>query len=170
MTCNKIEKNLMAYLDGKLDQSISNEINQHLTNCPDCQKEVTILRESWKALDEFSPIDTPSDFSQKVLKRMKQEANQPAIQKIEVFPRWLPYVASAAVFVFLFIGTVIYFSYNPVPPAEIDLLDSFVMDEMGITGDTSDIDLFEDENTIDILDELVVLELDNDLAIDELIK
>jgi anti-sigma factor RsiW len=169
MKCNKVRNNLIVHLDGKLDQNLSNEINQHLANCPDCRKELTLLRESWKALDEFTPIDAPSDFSQKVLKRAEQEAIQPTPQKMQVFPGWLPYVASAAVFVFLFIGTLVYFSYNPVPP-DLDLLDSFVMDEMGITGDTSDIDLFEDEPTTDVLDELVTLELDNDIAIDELIK
>lgn len=169
MKCNKVRNNLIVHLDGKLDQNLSNEINQHLTNCPDCRKEANLLRESWKSLDEFTPIDAPSDFSQKVLKRAEQEAIQPTPQKIQVFPGWLPYVTSAAIFVLLFIGTLIYFSYNPVPPAEIDLLDSFVMEEMGITQE-SDIDLVEDEDTTDVLDELVSLDLDNDLSIDELIK
>jgi len=169
MKCSKIRKILIFYLDGKFEQNLSNEINQHLVNCPDCRKEVNILRETWRALDEFAPIDIPAGFSQRVLKRIEQETTQPTLQKIQLFPKWLPYVASAAVFVFLFIGTLVYFSYNPTPPAEIDLLDIFVMDELGVN-EESDLEFVENENTTDVLDELVSLDLDNDIAIDELVK
>jgi anti-sigma factor RsiW len=73
MSCQHMEKNLIAYLDGKADVSERHRVEAHLAECGECRARAEQFRSLWGVLDEW-PAPAPSpDFDARALARVSQE-------------------------------------------------------------------------------------------------
>jgi anti-sigma factor RsiW len=75
--CEQARPQLERFLDGELSGRRRAEVERHLTGCPDCQAELSLLRvggallrEDARAAAAAAPMDR---FSDSVLRRVKQE-------------------------------------------------------------------------------------------------
>ena len=59
MNCQRIENNLIAYLDGKANPSQRREVETHLAECAACRERAEQFRALWGVLDEL-PVISPS--------------------------------------------------------------------------------------------------------------
>jgi len=73
MNCGHTEKNLVAYLDGKLHLAERRQFEAHLATCAACRERADGFRSVWNVLDEL-PAFTPSPaFDVRVRARVEQE-------------------------------------------------------------------------------------------------
>jgi len=167
MECDNIKENLVGYLDGKLDKNTSEEILKHLSICTECSKELEQLKRSWELLGEYEPISVPQDFSRKILARAETES---AYEFQPLFSTWTPYIAAAAVFLLAVSGTLVYFSYHPLPAEQLSYMENFVIDEMGIIDDDEpDILDLDTPDETDVIDDLILSDI-SDEGLEELTK
>lgn len=76
MQCDKIREQLSAYLDDALSYAEKGIIDEHLRSCPECMKslaDIEMTISSIKGLDEIIP---PPWLTQKVMTRVKTEAER----------------------------------------------------------------------------------------------
>jgi anti-sigma factor RsiW len=59
MNCQRIEKNLVTYLDSKANPSQRREVEAHLAECATCRERAEQFRLLWGVLDEL-PVVSPS--------------------------------------------------------------------------------------------------------------
>lgn len=64
--------NLVAYLDGELDESESEAIATKLIASPAARREVELLRKTWDLLDSLPRPDVPPDFTSRTLAEVSQ--------------------------------------------------------------------------------------------------
>ena len=69
MNC-KEQDELVAYLDGELDDARAAAIRGHLEVCGDCRKRLDLLRRSYAALEAIEPVVVPADFARRVKSRV----------------------------------------------------------------------------------------------------
>jgi anti-sigma factor RsiW len=73
MNCGPMEKNLVAYLDGKLQASERRQFDAHLAACAACRERADGFRSVWSVLDEL-PVLAPSPaFDASLRARVEQE-------------------------------------------------------------------------------------------------
>jgi anti-sigma factor RsiW len=65
MDCNEREQ-LVAYLDGELDDAQAKVLHAHLQDCADCRKRIEALRRSYAALEAIETVEVPADFAKRV--------------------------------------------------------------------------------------------------------
>jgi anti-sigma factor RsiW len=74
MNCQRMEKNLIAYLDGKASASERRRVEMHLAECGACRERAEQFRVLWGVLDEW-PVPPPSaGFDADVLARVSQQS------------------------------------------------------------------------------------------------
>lgn len=110
MNCERLEKNLIAYLDGKVSSAARHRFEAHLAGCTACRERVGEFRQVWNVLDEL-PEEAPSPaFDAALRERIAQEAPRPA------FWRWL--VPSPRVAIAVAALVVLSLWMNSRPPAD----------------------------------------------------
>lgn len=60
-------KNLVAYLDGELDQDTANSLEKTLAASPAARQEVEMLSKTWAILDELIPPKPSAEFTARTL-------------------------------------------------------------------------------------------------------
>lgn len=108
--CAKIKENLTAYLDGQIAPYVRGLIEEHLSKCGVCQKELEALRKTWKLLDHYPQLSVSASYKENFYRRL----NKPK-QPIQL-KRWLYPVAAAAA-VLLAIALTLVFTNEPPKPA-----------------------------------------------------
>lgn len=73
MNCTHLEKNLVAYLDGKLPVAERRQLDAHLAACAACRERAGGFRSVWDVLDELPAISPSPAFDAKVRARVQQE-------------------------------------------------------------------------------------------------
>jgi anti-sigma factor RsiW len=73
MNCGHTEKNLVAYLDGKLASAERRQFETHLTICDACQERAEGFRLVWSVLDELPALAASPEFDNRVRARVQQE-------------------------------------------------------------------------------------------------
>jgi anti-sigma factor RsiW len=73
MNCGHTEKNLVAYLDGKLASAERRHFEAHLAICGACQERAGGFRAVWGVLDELPALAPSSAFDNRVRARVQQE-------------------------------------------------------------------------------------------------
>lgn len=73
MNCAHTEKNLVAYLDGKLHSSERRQFEEHLATCAACRERAEGFRSVWNALDGLPEIMPSPAFDARVRARVEQE-------------------------------------------------------------------------------------------------
>lgn len=86
MKCEQVQEKLSEYLDGHLDRDASGLIESHLASCPHCQAEVRALAEAKRMVAGLPAIEPPPGFSQRVMSRVREEAERPTLVRRLFFP------------------------------------------------------------------------------------
>ena len=73
MNCGHTEKNLVAYLDGKLASVERHQFEAHLSICAACQERAEGFRSVWGVLDELPALAPSPAFDSHVRERVQQE-------------------------------------------------------------------------------------------------
>jgi anti-sigma factor RsiW len=73
MNCQRLEKNLIAYLDGKAGAAERRTVEAHLAECAECRERAQQFRLLWGALDEWTAPPPSPGFDAGVLARVAQE-------------------------------------------------------------------------------------------------
>lgn len=79
MRCEQIQERLSEYIEGLLDHENHTAMQNHLAFCPRCQAEVQTLTRGIRAVADLPSIEPPPGFSQKVMARIRQEAEKPRL-------------------------------------------------------------------------------------------
>jgi len=73
MSCGRMEKQMMPYVDGRLKVSERREVETHLATCPACRVRVTEFRAVSGLLDELPQIEPSGAFDARVRARVAAE-------------------------------------------------------------------------------------------------
>jgi anti-sigma factor RsiW len=79
MNCNTVEKNSIAYLDGRLDPRHRREVEAHLAGCVACRARAQQFRELWGILDEAPALRPSPSFDAAVRMRIAQEPRRSGV-------------------------------------------------------------------------------------------
>ena len=93
MSCSRMEKKILAYVDGRLKESERLEMEKHLVACAACQLRVNEFRSVSVLLDELPMIEPSAAFDVRVRARV---AAEPAKQSWWAWFAPSPRVAFAA--------------------------------------------------------------------------
>jgi anti-sigma factor RsiW len=109
LTCRELQNLIDSYLDGELDLMRNLEIEQHVQDCPHCNR----LYQNHRALktafrNEALYFAPPLDLQKRVQTALRQ-ANQPVRAVKSFSPRW---VLAAAVLTLLIIGSSLALALN----------------------------------------------------------
>jgi hypothetical protein len=104
MNCHHSQEQLIDYLEGNLDETSRNELEDHLQECQGCQKEMRELQQLVAALElEGERIQVPEDFMRNV--RTKVAKSQESRQKSYKQRAMIGLVAM--LFLTVFVGTAV---------------------------------------------------------------
>lgn len=67
MNCKEILSRLHAYIDGELSKEVRRAMDEHLSACPTCQREVERLRQLGDSLDNLSVPPPPNEFVARIM-------------------------------------------------------------------------------------------------------
>ncbi len=74
---------LVAYLDGELDEAGSREIERILTHSPVARNEVEVLVRTWEMLDHLPLHDAPDDFTERTMSTIRiDDYREPISEKV----------------------------------------------------------------------------------------
>lgn len=74
LKCRDIGKFLYDYVDGSLDPGTSQQLEQHLADCPGCLAFINTYRQTIKLSSELCPKDMPPELKQKLRSFIKAKA------------------------------------------------------------------------------------------------
>ncbi len=66
MRCKEVRRLLSAYIDGEISPAKRREIEEHLSYCLECKKELLVLEKLVKELHEIPEIIPSEDFSKRL--------------------------------------------------------------------------------------------------------
>ncbi len=113
---------ISAYLDGELDEAVSQQMETRISLDAEARAEYETLRETWSLLD-YLPRATPRpDFTNRTLERLSLERQAPApVQKARRAPAALAWVAGVLIAAGLGYGASgLLPTAVPVPPEHED--------------------------------------------------
>jgi hypothetical protein len=76
MVCKDIEQKLPAYLENALSSQEKGLVEEHLSLCPQCKKAMEDLEKTEKLIREMDEVEPPPWFTQKIMSRVREEAQQ----------------------------------------------------------------------------------------------
>lgn len=96
MNCNQYRELLSPYLDGVLQQSQSQDLENHLRYCSSCREELEALRQTVNILQAWSEeeLELPSGFEERLRLRL-EKASRPWYSQLS--KSWLSLSAAAAI-------------------------------------------------------------------------
>ena len=95
MNCRKAKDWIREKLDGTLDLGEQGLLEEHLERCPKCRQELATLSAAVEWLEDLAPAPAPTDFDERVLRRVREERRR-AEERVRwrdlpwfAFHRWL---------------------------------------------------------------------------------
>ena len=73
MKCERMEKRLIAYLDGRASAAERREVEAHLAACGACRTRAGEFRALWGVLDEVPPVEVSPAFDARLRARVAAE-------------------------------------------------------------------------------------------------
>ena len=73
MTCERMETQLIAYLDGKASAGTGREVEAHLAACAACRTRAEEFRRVWNVLDEATAVEPSLGFDARLRQRVAAE-------------------------------------------------------------------------------------------------
>lgn len=113
MKCEHVQEKLSEYLDGLLDRATSGLIRSHLASCPRCQAEGQALAEAKRAVAALPVIEPPPGFSQRVMGRVREEAERPSLIRRLFLPMHVKIPIHALAL--LLVGGIAVYLYQTLP-------------------------------------------------------
>ena len=99
MDCNEVKINLPEYIEGKLDNSTSETVSEHLKNCASCRELHAELKSFLQFTDSFPEIEPPLGMKEEFMQMAELEI-EPKGKMIRI-PAW----AKVAAMVLIVFGT-----------------------------------------------------------------
>src|SRR5262245_31557965 len=123
---------LVAYLDGELDEKATQEVEARLSRDPQARAELDTLRRTWDMLDYLPQPEPSASFTHRTMERVS--ALRPAVRTAS-FRRWRPWAGAAGWAAALLLAGLGGYAVSsrlaqPVSPtvAEVDLDEQLVRD------------------------------------------
>jgi anti-sigma factor RsiW len=114
MNCQRMEKNLIAYLDGKASASERRKVEAHLAECGECRERAEQFRLLWGVLDEWPAPPPSANFDARVLAHAAQSPARGS------FWAWLiPSPRAAFALTVVVLLSVWLSSMRPIRPAQV---------------------------------------------------
>jgi anti-sigma factor RsiW len=88
MNCERMETQLIAYLDGKAAENERRDVEQHLAACAACRARADEFRRVWTVLDEAPAIEPSLGFDAHVRQRIAAEPRPAALAWLIPQPRF----------------------------------------------------------------------------------
>jgi hypothetical protein len=86
MNCKDIENSLPLYLDDLLSHADKRAVEEHLKSCPKCAKALAQLQKIGKLVDGLGEIEPPPWFKQKIMARVREEADKKSFAQKWFYP------------------------------------------------------------------------------------
>lgn len=77
VNCDDIRSRLQEYVTRELASERRAEVDAHLVECPDCQRELALLAALVSTLDSQPVLDPPTDFTARVIRRLPGHRRAP---------------------------------------------------------------------------------------------
>ncbi|MEW6712936.1 MAG: zf-HC2 domain-containing protein [Candidatus Riflebacteria bacterium] len=74
MDCQKCKSLISEYLEENLDNSMKQHFEEHIAGCPECEKELNDLLDSWQILDDYMVPKVSENFTQKVTYKIHEHS------------------------------------------------------------------------------------------------
>ena len=82
--------NLVAYLDGELDEKAARALEARLANDPHARAEAEALKRTWEMLDYLPRAEASTSFTHRTLERLAvQTSSRPLTRPVRRLPWWL---------------------------------------------------------------------------------
>ena len=123
MSCRGVRRRLSAFVDGDLRVAEAQRVDAHLRACRDCAAHLASLRSALEDLADLPRLGRGQEIASRVFDRLEMEDRGPAFAALfrspgSVRPMILPSLASAALLLVAFLGTVVALS-RPEPLPEV---------------------------------------------------
>jgi anti-sigma factor RsiW len=122
MTCEQVHEKMTEYLEGSLDPETSGLVQTHLDSCPDCRAEFRALAETKRAVAGLPVIEPPPGFSQRVMSRVREEAERPNLFRRLFLPMRIKIPIHALAL--LLVGGIAVYLYQTHQPVAIKSIPS----------------------------------------------
>jgi hypothetical protein len=76
MNCKEVDERLSDYLDGTLGEAPLREVEAHLSSCARCLENSKELSKTINAVGSLPEVDVPPGFSERVMARVREEAEK----------------------------------------------------------------------------------------------
>ncbi len=127
MSCSRMEKKILGYVDGRLKEGERLEMEKHLSTCAACQLRVNEFRAVNVLLDELPMIEPSAAFDVRMQARVAAEpAKQSWWAWFTPSPR-VAFAASMLVLAMVWVG-----SYSVSDPPQIDQADVPVLENYDV--------------------------------------
>jgi predicted anti-sigma-YlaC factor YlaD len=80
--CRRVRENLSAYLDGELKGDARRLLDEHLSGCEACRRQMQELKDTWRLLDELEAPIVPRAFHDQVLARVEVEEKMSPFRRV----------------------------------------------------------------------------------------
>ena len=143
MSCERMESRILAYVDGRLNESERTEVQKHLDGCAACRVRASEFSSVSDLLDELPMIAPSPAFDVRVRARI---AAEPAKQSWWASWGWLrpsPRIAFAASMLLLATVFVSYRTDPIAPPIPPEQADAAMMQDLSVLEDHDTLSNFE---------------------------
>ncbi|MFY9583905.1 MAG: zf-HC2 domain-containing protein [Candidatus Acidiferrales bacterium] len=79
MNCERIEKQMIAYMDGRASSAERREVEAHLADCGACRTRAEEFRLLWGVLDEAPQLEVSPAFDARLRARIAAEPSRPGL-------------------------------------------------------------------------------------------
>jgi hypothetical protein len=86
MVCNEMRERLSEYLDGVLTTETKTWMDDHLSECAGCRKELELLKTVVRELHSLHQVDPPEDFLEQIHGRMRWRTWHQRVIRFLFFP------------------------------------------------------------------------------------
>jgi len=84
--CHDIENLLPLYSEGVLSDAEKRAVEEHLSGCAACRKELAYLQQASQLVNHLSPVEEPPWFQQKIMTRVREEADKKSFAQKWFYP------------------------------------------------------------------------------------
>ena len=76
MNCKSVIREISNYLDGELEPSVKQELEQHLEDCEDCNVVVDQVRLTVDVFCDSKPVELPSDIKSRLHEALRRKMKE----------------------------------------------------------------------------------------------
>lgn len=97
MRCKDVKRLLSSYIDGEISMDKKKEVEEHLSYCYECRKELIILRKILKEIHNIPEVSPSENFSEKLwIKYISQNKETSLTNNLK---RFLLFIGATVIFV-----------------------------------------------------------------------